>query len=272
MAYDNICKYLSEKYPESFATWLLGQAITTPVQVLKTELSIEPIRADSVTFLRTRERIFHLEFQVKIPTDKPMPLRMLNYWVRLCWQYNLPVTQVLIWLKSTTNSAVFENQFLSEMTQHRYQVVRMWEQSPEALLQSPALLPLAVLAAADDTTQLLSRVAEQVSNIEELEQRQEITACTQVLAGLRFTKNVISNFFTRGIMRESIIFQEILEEGKQEEALSVVTRQLTRRFGVLAPEVQARLRELSTTQLEDLAEALLDFSEAADVVAWLQEY
>ena len=271
MTYDNVCKYLSEKYPESFATWLLGQATAAPVEVLKTELSIEPIRADSVTFLRTRERIFHLEFQVKVPTDKPMPLRMLNYWVRLYWQYSLPVTQVLIWLKSTTNPAVFENQFVSEMTQHRYQVVRMWEQSPEALLQSPALLPLAVLAAADDTTQLLSRVAEQVSNIEE-PQRQEIATCTQVLAGLRFRKNVISNFFTRGIMRESVIFQEILEEGKQEGVLSMVTRLLTRRFGTLAPEVQARLGELSTAQLEDLGEALLDFYSAADVVAWLQEH
>lgn len=88
MAYDNVCKYLSEKYPESFATWLLGQETAAPVEVLKTELSIEPIRADSVTFLRTRERIFHLEFQVKVPTDKPMPLRMLNYWVRLYWQYS----------------------------------------------------------------------------------------------------------------------------------------------------------------------------------------
>lgn len=272
MAYDNVCKYLSEKYPESFANWLVGQATAAPVQVLKTELSIEPIRADSVTFLRARERIFHLEFQVKVPTDKPMPLRMLNYWVRLYWQYSLPITQVLIWLKSTTNSAVFENQFVSEMTQHRYQVVRIWEQSPEPLLQDPALLPLAILAASDDTTQLLSRVAEQVSNIEEPEQRQEIATCTQVLAGLRFRKNVIRNFFTRGIMRESVIFQEILEEGKQEEALLMVMRLLTRRFGTLAPEVQTRLGELSIAHLEDLAEALLDFSEAADVIAWLQEH
>lgn len=158
------------------------------------------------------------------------------------------------------------------MTQHRYQVVRIWEQSPEPLLQDPALLPLAILAASEDTTQLLSRVAEQVSNIEEPEQRQEIATCTQVLAGLRFRKNVIRNFFTRGIMRESVIFQEILEEGKQEEALLMVMRLLTRRFGTLAPEVQARLGELSIAHLEDLAEALLDFSEAADVMAWLQEH
>ncbi len=73
-------------------------------------------------------------------------------------------------------------------------------------------------------------------------------------------------------MRESVIFQEILEEGKQEGVLSMVTRLLTRRFGALAPEVQARLGELSTAQLEDLGEGLLDFSEAADVVAWLQEH
>ncbi len=73
-------------------------------------------------------------------------------------------------------------------------------------------------------------------------------------------------------MRESVIFQEILEEGKQEEALSIVTRQLTHRFGTLAQKVEARLGELSIAQLEDLSEALLDFSEPADVVAWLQEH
>ena len=73
-------------------------------------------------------------------------------------------------------------------------------------------------------------------------------------------------------MRESVIFQEILEEGKQEGVLSMVTRLLTRRFGALASEVQAWIGELSTAQLEDLGEALLDFSEAADVVAWLQEH
>ena len=124
MAYDNLCKYLSEKYPDRFASWILAET-TTAVEVLKTELSIEPIRADSVTFLRTQDRILHLEFQVKVPTEKPMPLRMLNYWLRLYWQYELPVTQVLIWLKPTTNRAVFENPFELELTRHGYQVRRI---------------------------------------------------------------------------------------------------------------------------------------------------
>lgn len=75
-------------------------------------------------------------------------------------------------------------------------------------------------------------------------------------------------------MRESVIYQEIiqrgLQQGRQEEELAVVLRLLTRRFGTMEPEIQERLRQLSTNQLENLAEALLDFSSATDLTNWLQ--
>ncbi len=68
MSFDNLCKLLAEKYPDPFATWILGEKPPI-VQVLKTELSIEPIRADSVLFLQTSDRILHLEFQVKLESE-----------------------------------------------------------------------------------------------------------------------------------------------------------------------------------------------------------
>ena len=279
MEYDNLCKYLAEKHPDDFASWVLQQP-TTDVKILKTELGLEPIRADSVTFLRTRDRILHLEFQFKVPSRKPMPIRMLNYWVRLYWRYKLPITQVLIWLKQTANPAVFENQFQMELTSHGYQVIRMWEQPPEPLLQNSALLPLAVLAAAEDSTQLLNRVAQQVDNIEEVQEQQEISTCTQLLAGLRFNQNLIQSLFREEVMRESVIYQDIIqkgreegrEEGKQEEALRMVMRSLTRLCGTLDSNLQRRIQALSVTQLEDLNEALLDFADATDLEDWLQEY
>ncbi len=40
MLFDNLCKLLSEKYPDNFANWVLGTPQTT-AKVLKTELSIE---------------------------------------------------------------------------------------------------------------------------------------------------------------------------------------------------------------------------------------
>jgi predicted transposase YdaD len=133
--------------------------------VFKTELSLEPVRADSVTFLRLADRILHLEFQVKVPQNKPMPLRMLNYWVRLYWQHNLPITQVLIWLKQTNNPAVLETQFQLESVRCGFQVVRMWEQPSEALLQTPGLLPLAVLCQSENPTGLLNQVASEVAKV-----------------------------------------------------------------------------------------------------------
>jgi predicted transposase YdaD len=215
-----------------------------------------------------------IEFQVKGETDPPLPLRMLDYWVRLHRSYRLPVTQFLVMLKYSSAAAEVESVFQLEGTQHRYNVVRMWEQDPEPLLQDTALLPLAVLCAAEDSSQLLGRVAEEVSKIEEPEQRQVISNCTQLLAGLRFKKDLIRQLFREGIMRESVIYQEILEEGreegKQEEALAYTMRLLTRRIGTVEPELEAQLRSLTTQELEDLGEALLDFSEPTDLDAWLQ--
>jgi predicted transposase YdaD len=79
MSFDNCCKILAEKYPARFAAWLLGEPIST-VEVLKTELGIEPIRADSLILLQVQGQILHIEFQSKLESDPPLPLRFLDYW------------------------------------------------------------------------------------------------------------------------------------------------------------------------------------------------
>ncbi len=275
MSFDNLCKFLSEKYPDRFANWLLGE-MPTSIEILKTELSLEPIRADSITFLKTQDRILHIEFQVQVLTDPPLPLRMLDYWVRLHRLYRLPITQVLVLLKPPAAGTVIETEFRLEQTQHSYRVVRMWEQSPAVFLEDPALIPLAVLAESENPEQLLTQVSQRVDMIESPGQRQEVAACSQLLAGLRFKKELIQGLFREKIMRESVIYQDILQEGRQEGRqegeTALVLRLLTHRLGSVAVplEVQERIRRLSIAQLEDLAEALLDFSQPADLMSWLE--
>ncbi|MBW4667089.1 MAG: DUF4351 domain-containing protein [Cyanomargarita calcarea GSE-NOS-MK-12-04C] len=46
-------------------------------------------------------------------------------------------------------------------------------------------------------------------------------------------------------------------------------RLLKRKIGSLAPKLEVRISQLPTNQLEDLAEALLDFYIEGDLVAWL---
>ena len=65
--------------------------------------------------------------------------------------------------------------------------------------------------------------------------------------------------------------EEGLEQGRNEEALSLVLRQLNCRIGPLAPENETQIRNLSLTQIEQLGEALLDFSDRADLEHWLKQ-
>jgi flagellar biosynthesis/type III secretory pathway protein FliH len=64
--------------------------------------------------------------------------------------------------------------------------------------------------------------------------------------------------------------QEGLEEGRRQEALALVLRQLARRVGEVEPELQEQIQALAIAQIEDLGEALLDFSTKADLQAWLE--
>ena len=63
--------------------------------------------------------------------------------------------------------------------------------------------------------------------------------------------------------------EEGLEQGGQREAASLVLRQLRRRFGNVLAEQDATIRILSTAELEELGEALMDFASPADLTAWL---
>ena len=77
---DNICKFLAESFSSDFASWILGEAITF-TKLEPSELSTEPIRADSVIFLESSEIILHIEFQTD--PNKNIPFRMADYRLRL---------------------------------------------------------------------------------------------------------------------------------------------------------------------------------------------
>ncbi|MEA5519882.1 Rpn family recombination-promoting nuclease/putative transposase [Limnoraphis robusta] len=279
MAYDNLCKRLAEESPATFAQWLLGTNPGT-IQVLKTELSLEPISADAITFLQTSEQILHLEFQTQPTSEPPLPLRMLDYWVRLYRKYRRPIQQFIIFLQATTSEVVFTEEFVTETTRHRYRVIRMWEQNPAIFLNDRALLPLAPLAQTNSPETLLTQVAAEVAKIEAIEQRRNVLAAVQIIAGLRYDKTLIQQLLREDIMRESVIYQDILQQGvrqgvqqgRGEGEASLIIRQLTRRFGELSPEVIQRIRSLSLPQLDALGEELLDFTEIAEFVTFLEQF
>jgi predicted transposase YdaD len=146
----------------------------------------------------------------------------------------------------------------------------MWEENPELFLNDQALLPLAPLTATTQPQVLLQQVVAKVNQIEPT-QRPEISTYTQILAGLKYKKDLIRQLFREGMMRESVIYQEILAEGEQrgeQRERMLILRLLTRRVGELPQEVIEQIQSLSLEQLENLGEALLDFQAIADLETW----
>jgi predicted transposase/invertase (TIGR01784 family) len=281
LAYDNICQYLAETYPNEFIEWILGIE-TENARVLRTELNAEPIRADSLILLQAGDRILHLEFQTRPTSEPPLPFRMLQYYVRLQQKYpNCTIEQAVIFLKRSTSEVVRCDRYQSENTIHRYRVIRMWELEPVPFLANPALLPLAPLTQTETPERLLEQIAERVATIEESRLRGNLAACIEVIAGLRFDESLIARLFREELMRESVVYQRILregreqglrqgrEQGRREERLEIVLRQLQRRLGSLDPEVRQQIQALPLERLDALTDALLDFEQPSDLDNWL---
>lgn len=76
-------------------------------------------------------------------------------------------------------------------------------------------------------------------------------------------------------MRESVIYQEILEEGEEIGIIkgerSLVLLLLEQRVGKLSQIERDRISTLSLERLEALALALLDFSSMANLTTWLEQ-
>jgi predicted transposase YdaD len=269
MSFDNLCKLIAEKNPQRFAEWILGN-VTDEFEILKTELSIEPIRADSVTFLRNADRILHLEFQTIWPTKPPMPLRMLDYWVRLYRLYQVPIHQAVIVLLPPTDESVIQDFFAVGNTYHRFEVIKLWEQDPAIFLQDPVLLPFAALAKTENPNVLLSQIAQQVQRVALPDDRQELSAYVQLIAGLKYDKETLRSIFREETMQESVIYQDITQGGRLTEGKTLVLRLLAKRVGSVPQEFVAQVEALSLERLESLAEALLDFRSLTDLTNWLQ--
>ncbi|NJM75140.1 MAG: Rpn family recombination-promoting nuclease/putative transposase [Acaryochloridaceae cyanobacterium RU_4_10] len=273
--FDNVCKFLAESFSDDFATWLLGEPIQF-TQLSPSELSLEPIRADALILLDSDDLILHLEFQTQ-PIDT-IPFRMLDYRVRGHRRSpHKEMRQIVIYLKPSTSALVYETTFNLSSTRHEFEVIRLWEQPTEVFLQSPGLLPFAVLSQSVDKAAVLRAVADRIDQIDALRVQKNVAASTAILAGLVLEQETIQQILRSEIMRESVIYQDILAEGRAEgrtegrvaEGRALILRQLNRRVGALPMDLQVRLEGLSLEQLENLGEALLDFAALADLQQWL---
>ena len=253
--YDNVCKFLAEAFTSDLATWLLGSPVPL-TQLSPNELSLEPIRADSLSFLAAHDLILHVEFQTQ--PDPQIPFRMTDYRLRAHRKFpQKEMHQVVVYLQLTGSPLVQETSFNLSKTRHEFEVIRLWEQPTEIFFNSPGLLAFAVLSSVENPTVVLNQVAQAIQAIPERQTQSNVTGCVAILAGLILDRQIIRRILQEEIMQESVIYQEILQQGREqgrEQGVEQVAINLLREGMIL--EQVVRLTGLPLEKIQSLQQAL----------------
>ncbi|QLE54308.1 DUF4351 domain-containing protein [Nostoc sp. TCL26-01] len=252
----------------------------------------EQYEADLVAKIRFRGQetffLVHIENQSYSQTE--FGRRMFTYFARLFEKHGLPVYPIVIFSYDTphkpqtdTYRVTFPDKTVLEFN---YGVVQLNQLNWRDFLEQEN--PVA--------SALMSKMRIAPSD------RPKVKAeCLRLLATLRLNPakmKLISGFvdtylrlnaaeteiFQTEIAKFELVKQEVVmeivtswqlqgrEEGRQEGRQEIVMRQLKRKVGAVTSELEERIGKLSPTQVEDLADALLDFTNLDDLVAWLNSH
>ncbi|MDJ0579832.1 Rpn family recombination-promoting nuclease/putative transposase [Crocosphaera sp.] len=257
--YDNVCKFLAERFSRDFANWLLNEPIEL-TELKPTELSLNPIRADSLIFLQSEEVVLHIEFQTS--PDEDIPFRMTDYRLRVYRRYpNKEMYQVVIYLKPTNSELVYQNTFELTNLRHQFNVIRLWEQATDSFLNNSGLLPFAVLTRTDNPRETLTQIAAIIDSMPNKQQQSDISASAAILSGLKLDQDSIKRILRSDIMKESVMYQEIFHEGEvkgEKEGEQKATRNIALNMlrNSMNMEDIAKLTGLRLQEIEQLNSSL----------------
>jgi predicted transposase YdaD len=228
----------------------------------------------------------HFEFQAQY--DPTVARRARSYNLHADDKYDQEVYSNIVLLREAADGPAMTGTFQRPCLSFNYHVIRLWELAPEMLLTGPpALWPLAPIANVPkaDVPAVIRRIGEQVVSDVPVGDQEFVWTETYFILGLKYKRTELQESI-KGVlamidMRESDTYLAVLEEGEErglergrEQGQLVgkeglVERQIRRRIGAVPPAALARIGRLSSQQLDDLGEALLDFATAADLDDWL---
>ena len=83
----------------------------------------------------------------------------------------------------------------------------------------------------------------------------------------------IEKMFSLSDVRDTKVYQEALEEGREEGKLvakqNLILSQLNLKIAKISPSIEAEVKQFNLTELDNLALALFNFSNVEDLQQWL---
>jgi len=88
----------------------------------------------------------------------------------------------------------------------------------------------------------------------------------------QLSRKEIQAMFLLSDIKQTRVYQEAKQEGRQEGEVRIVLRLLSKRVGMISDRHIQMINNLTLKQLDDLGDALLDFGNIADLDDWLKSY
>lgn len=232
--------------------------------------------------------------ELQLRYNDKLPIRMWAYAALATEKYDLPTYPVLINILPPPTTVTirdrYESNFMDLQMHLDYRVINLWEVDAAIVFDQSlnALLPFVPILKNGGGTGTVQQALNQLRADAQLVELESLLA---FFASFVLDSEVVRQImrWDMAVLRESPWYQEILREGerqgeqrgrqagrqegrqagRQEEGRSLILKLLTRRIGAISPDLIAQVEALSIEQLESLGEALLDFTQAADLVNWL---
>ena len=233
--------------------------------------------------------LIHVENQASAQSD--FPRRMFHYFARLHEKYGLSIYPVVIFSFDTPLRPEPQQYAVAfpdrSVLQFNYRVIQLNRLSWRKFVNTPNPVACALMAKMKMTPTERPKVKLECLRL--LATLKLDPARTKLIGGfvesyLTLTAEEFKRF-ERGLERlvpqEKEKAMEVLtywekkgreegrEEGLQRGKEQLIIRQMQRRVGLITSETEKRLEGLTSEQLDDLGEALLDFTSAQDLEGWL---
>ncbi len=243
--------------------------------------------------------LIHLEHQAQADAD--LPRRMLEYFMLDWREYDLPVYPVAVIAHRHQKAEGFAPLLVDfpnvRVLSFRFEVIDLPRMDARAYVKipNPAALALATrmrftrenrLNLIKDFALTLARMApakavgnmvatfffayQPLSEAEDLQLRREIAKVES--KEMRDRVMQLTNPWIEAGKREGVQqgLEQGLQQGRQEGEVELVLRLLSRRLGALTSSQEKAVRKLPLGKIEDLGEALLEFTSSDNLAQWLR--
>jgi hypothetical protein len=250
--FDATLKVMLEAGP---ADWLaLAGLPVRPAVVIDSDVSAVSAASDKVIEVRDEPPwLFDLNFQTG--PDASLPRRVHLYNALLHERHKHPVRSAVVLLTRDANLSAIDGRYVRRFPgedpylDFKYQVIRVWELSPEPLLTGGlATLPLAPISAIGRTElpAVVRRMGERLAQPALASVAPELWTASSILMGLKYERALIQRLVheVRG-MAESVTIQIFEEWGALKRARKSILRMGAMKIGTPAPdEVKQRIEAI----------------------------